>query len=154
MRANVIGYSKNKDQVDIDKNNLMQYIAPPDLKKYGLIPEIVGRLPVVTFLSPLDKIALKRILLEPKNALVKQFLRLFEMDNIKLTFADEALDLIVDKAVEFKLGARGLRSIIEAILNDAMFELPSKKAVKELDITVEYVNEKLLKSPVTRLKVA
>lgn len=154
MRANVIGYSKNKDQVDIDKNNLMQYIAPPDLKKYGLIPEIVGRLPVVTFLSPLDKIALKRILLEPKNALVKQFSRLFEMDNIKLTFADEALDLIVDKAVEFKLGARGLRSIIEAILNDAMFELPSKKTVKELDITVDYVNEKLLKNPVTRLKVA
>lgn len=154
MRANVIGYSKNKDQVDIDKNNLMQYIAPPDLKKYGLIPEIVGRLPVVTFLSPLDKIALKRILLEPKNALVKQFSKLFEMDNIKLTFADEALDLIVDKAVEFKLGARGLRSIIEAILNDAMFELPSKKSVKELDITVEYVNEKLLKNPVTRLKVA
>jgi ATP-dependent Clp protease ATP-binding subunit ClpX len=154
MRANVIGYSKNKDQVDIDKNNLMQYIAPPDLKKYGLIPEIVGRLPVVTFLSPLDKIALKRILLEPKNALVKQFSKLFEMDNIKLTFADEALDLIVDKAVEFKLGARGLRSIIEAILNDAMFELPSKKSVKELDITVEYVNEKLIKNPVTRLKVA
>jgi ATP-dependent Clp protease ATP-binding subunit ClpX len=154
MRANVIGYSKNKDQVDIDKNNLMQYIAPPDLKKYGLIPEIVGRLPVVTFLSPLDKIALKRILLEPKNALVKQFSRLFEMDNIKLTFADEALDLIVDKAVEFKLGARGLRSIIEAILNDAMFELPSKKSVKELDITMDYVNEKLLKNPVTRLKVA
>jgi ATP-dependent Clp protease ATP-binding subunit ClpX len=132
----------------------MQYIAPPDLKKYGLIPEIVGRLPVVTFLSPLDKIALKRILLEPKNALVKQFSRLFEMDNIKLTFADEALDLIVDKAIEFKLGARGLRSIIEAILNDAMFELPSKKSVKELDITVEYVNEKLIKNPVTRLKVA
>jgi ATP-dependent Clp protease ATP-binding subunit ClpX len=154
MRANVIGYSKNKDQVEIDKNNLMQYIAPPDLKKYGLIPEIVGRLPVVTFLSPLDKIALKRILLEPKNALVKQFSKLFEMDNIKLTFADEALDLIVDKAVEFKLGARGLRSIIEAILNDAMFELPSKKSVKELDITVEYVNEKLIKNPVTRLKVA
>lgn len=154
MRANVIGYSKNKDQVDIDKNNLMQYIAPPDLKKYGLIPEIVGRLPVVTFLSPLDKIALKRILLEPKNALVKQFSRLFEMDNIKLTFADEALDLIVDKAIEFKLGARGLRSIIEAILNDAMFELPSKKSVKELNITVDYVNEKLLKNPVTRLKVA
>jgi ATP-dependent Clp protease ATP-binding subunit ClpX len=154
MRANVIGYSKNKDQVEIDKNNLMQYIAPPDLKKYGLIPEIVGRLPVVTFLSPLDKIALKRILLEPKNALVKQFSRLFEMDNIKLTFADEALDMIVDKAIEFKLGARGLRSIIEAILNDAMFELPSKKSVKELDITVEYVNEKLIKNPVTRLKVA
>jgi len=154
MRANVIGYSKNKDQVEIDKNNLMQYIAPPDLKKYGLIPEIVGRLPVVTFLSPLDKIALRRILLEPKNALVKQFSRLFEMDNIKLTFTDEALDLIVDKAIEFKLGARGLRSIIEAILNDAMFELPSKKSVKELEITADYVSEKLLKNPVTRLKVA
>jgi len=154
MRANVIGYSKNKDQVEIDKNNLMQYIAPPDLKKYGLIPEIVGRLPVVTFLSPLDKIALRRILLEPKNALVKQFSRLFEMDNIKLTFTDEALDLIVEKAIEFKLGARGLRSIIEAILNDAMFELPSKKSVKELEITADYVSEKLLKNPVTRLKVA
>jgi len=154
MRANVIGYSKNKDQVEIDKNNLMQYIAPPDLKKYGLIPEIVGRLPVVTFLSPLDKIALRRILLEPQNALVKQFSRLSEMDNIKLTFTDEALDLIVEKAIEFKLGARGLRSIIEAILNDAMFELPSKKSVKELEITADYVSEKLLKNPVTRLKVA
>jgi ATP-dependent Clp protease ATP-binding subunit ClpX len=154
MRANVIGYSKNKEQVDIDKNNLMQYIAPPDLKKYGLIPEIVGRLPVVTFLSPLDKIALKRILNEPKNALVKQFTRLFEMDEIKLVITDEALDLIVDKAIEFKLGARGLRSILEAILNDAMFELPSKKSVKELIVTHDYANEKLLKNPIARLKVA
>jgi len=154
MRANVIGYSKNKEQVDIDKNNLMQYVAPPDLKKYGLIPEIVGRLPVVTFLSPLDNVALKRILTEPKNALVKQFTKLFEMDNIKLTITAEALDLIVEKSVEFKLGARGLRSIIEAILNDAMFELPSKKSVKELRITHDYASEKLRKNPIARLKVA
>jgi ATP-dependent Clp protease ATP-binding subunit ClpX len=109
---------------------------------------------VVTFLSPLDKVALKRILTEPKNALVKQFTKLFEMDNIKLTITNEALDLIVDKSVEFKLGARGLRSIIEAILTDAMFELPSKKSVKELHITHDYASEKLRKNPIARLKVA
>ncbi len=112
----------------------MQYIAPGDLKAYGLIPEIVGRLPVLTYLNPLERNTLKRILVEPKNAITKQFTKLFEMDDVALSFDDEALDYIVDKSIEFKLGARGLRSIIEAILIDAMFELPSKKRVKKLHI--------------------
>nr|NQU91929.1 ATP-dependent Clp protease ATP-binding subunit ClpX [Bacteroidota bacterium] len=154
MKTNVIGYSSNKEQNQLDKNNMMQYVAPPDLKKFGLIPEIVGRLPVVTFLSPLDEAILKRILTEPKNALTRQFTRLFEMDHIQLTFSDDALDFIVEKSVEFKLGARGLRSILEAILNDAMFELPSKKTIKDLHITSEYAIKKLQKNNLSRLKVA
>lgn len=154
MRANVIGYSAGKEKEKIDKDNLLQYVAPPDLKKYGLIPEIVGRLPVVTYLNPLDEGVLKRILTEPKNALVKQFTRLFEMDDIKLSFADDALSYMVEKSIEFKLGARGLRSIMEAILNDAMYELPSDKSVKELKVTRAYASKKLQKNNFARLKVA
>ncbi len=154
MRANVIGYTKTKDKEQIDRNNMMKYIASPDLKKFGLIPEIVGRLPVVSYLNPLDEAALKRILTEPKNALVKQFTRLFEMDNIKLSFTESALITIVEKAVEFKLGARGLRTIIESVLNDAMFEMPSDKTQRELKVNKNYVVEKLEKNNFAKLKVA
>jgi ATP-dependent Clp protease ATP-binding subunit ClpX len=133
---------------------MLQYVAPPDLKKFGLIPEIVGRLPVVSFLNPLDKSALKRILTEPKNALVKQFSRLFELDGIELSFTDQALTFIVEKSIEFKLGARGLRSIMELILNEAMFELPDNKEVKEFKITRPYATEKLEKTNFAKLKVA
>ncbi|MCR5646066.1 MAG: ATP-dependent Clp protease ATP-binding subunit ClpX [Bacteroidales bacterium] len=140
--TNIIGYGANSDQV-LDKSNLLKYVAPADLKKYGLIPEIVGRMPIITHLDPLDADALKRILTEPKNALVKQFTKLFEMDGIALSFEEEALDFMVEKAIEFKLGARGLRSIVEAILNDAMFEMPSHHDTKTLVITRAYAEEKL-----------
>ena len=123
----------------------MQYIQPQDLKSFGLIPEIIGRLPVLTYLNPLDRKALERILLEPKNSIVKQYEKLFEMDGITLTFEPDALKLIVDKAVEYKLGARGLRSIVESIMMDAMFEVPSKR-VKTFKVTAEYAQQQLDKS--------
>ena len=145
MNAHTVGYNSVQNVRKIDKENLMQYIAPQDLKSFGLIPEIIGRLPVLTFLNPLDRDALNRILTEPKNSIVKQYVKLFEMDGIKLTFTQEALDLIVDKAVEYKLGARGLRSIVENIMMDAMFEIPSKK-VKSFDVTRAYAQEQLDKS--------
>ncbi len=154
LQTNMIGYSADKGKDKIDKNNMLQYIAPGDLKEFGLIPEIVGRLPVLTFLNPLEKDALKRILTEPKNSLVKQFNRLFAMDKINLSFEEEALDFIVEKSVEFKLGARGLRSIIEAILTDAMFDLPSNGDISDLRITREYAESKIKKSGISRLKVA
>jgi len=154
MRTNVIGYKKDDEKEQIDKNNMLQYVAPPDLKRYGLIPEIVGRLPVVSYLQPLDKFALKRILSEPKNALIKQFVRLFEMDGIELSFTDQALNYIVEKSIEFKLGARGLRSIMEAILNEAMFELPANTEVKEFKVTRPYAVERLQKNSFAKLKVA
>ena len=140
--TNIIGFSANSEQV-LDKSNMLQYIAPADLKKFGLIPEIVGRIPIITHLDPLDATALKRILTEPKNALVKQFTKLFEMDGITLRFEEEALDFMVEKAIEFKLGARGLRSIVEAILNEAMFEMPSHSDIRELVVTRAYAEEKL-----------
>ena len=143
--TNIIGYSTNADQV-LDKSNMLKYLAPADLKKFGLIPEIVGRMPIITHLDPLDATALKRILTEPKNALVKQFTKLFAMDGIQLTVKDETLDFVVEKAIEFKLGARGLRSIMEEILNDAMFELPSNGDVKELVIDRAYAEEKISKN--------
>ena len=133
---------------------MLQYISPSDIKQYGLIPEIVGRLPVLSHLNPLERSTLKLILTEPKNSLVKQFVKLFEMDNIKLSFDDEVLDFIVDHAISFKLGARGLRSIIEAILTDAMFELPSKKSVKSLKVTLSYAKQKFDKANLSKLKVA
>jgi ATP-dependent Clp protease ATP-binding subunit ClpX len=153
MQTNMIGYSSTQQQ-SIDRDNLLQYIAPQDLKSFGLIPELVGRLPVVTYLSPLSREVLRLILTEPKNSLVKQFVKLFELDNIKLTFHEQVLDFIVDKAIEFKLGARGLRSIMEAILIDAMFELPSDQKSRELKITRSYAEEKLGKTNLSRLKVA
>jgi len=135
LQTNVIGYNVDTEKESIDKDNILMYIAPPDLKSYGLIPEIVGRLPVVTYMRPLDRETLKRILTEPKNAIIKQFIKLFEMDKISLTFDESVFDFVVDKSIEFKLGARGLRSILEAIMTDAMFELPSDNKVKEIHIT-------------------
>ena len=151
-RTNVIGYGAGGNEA-IDKDNMLQYLSPADLKKFGLIPEIVGRLPVITHLNPLDKDALKRILTEPKNALVKQFTKLFAMDKIHLVIEDEVLDFIVEKAIEFKVGARGLRSIMEAILNDAMFELPSDINATELVIDRAYAEQKLEKSGLQKLHV-
>jgi ATP-dependent Clp protease ATP-binding subunit ClpX len=153
LRANIVGYGV-KDRDVIDKDNLIKYVAPQDLKSFGLIPELVGRLPVVTYLHSLDRDTLKRILTEPKNSLVKQYTKLFEMDKIKLTFDEKVFDYIVDKAIEFKLGARGLRSICEAIMMDAMFDLPSDNKATEVHITVPYAEEKLRKTNIERLKVA
>ena len=151
-RTNVIGYGAGGNEV-LDKNNMLQYLSPADLKKFGLIPEIVGRLPIITHLNPLDDAALKRILTEPKNALVKQFTKLFAMDHIDLIIKDEVLDFVVEKAIEFKVGARGLRSIMEAILNDAMFEMPSDINVKELVVDRAYAEAKLEKSGMQKLHV-
>ncbi|MDP3445652.1 MAG: ATP-dependent Clp protease ATP-binding subunit ClpX, partial [Ignavibacteria bacterium] len=151
--ANVVGYGKEKKD-QIDKDNLLQYISPADLKKFGLIPEIVGRLPILTYLHPLTPETLKRIITEPKNALVKQFTKLFEMDGVNLIFEEAVYDFVVEKSLEFKLGARGLRAIFEAILTDDMFELPSKKNVKELVISLEYAQTKFDKAGISKLKVA
>lgn len=142
LNTHVVGFDSVIDQKKIDKKDIMKYILPQDLKSFGLIPEIIGRLPVLTYLHPLDREALQRILLEPKNSIVKQFQKLMEMDGITLTFSDEALEYIVDKAVEYKLGARGLRSIVETIMNDAMFEMPSKRR-KEFTVTKEYAEKQL-----------
>ena len=127
LNTNVVGYSAAKEAVKIDRGNLMQYIAPQDLKSFGLIPEIIGRLPVLTYLNPLDRTALRNILTEPKNSIIKQYVKLFEMDGVKLEFESEVFEYIVDKAIEYKLGARGLRSIVETIMNDVMFEIPSQQ---------------------------
>jgi ATP-dependent Clp protease ATP-binding subunit ClpX len=154
LQTNKIGYKTDPAQENIDKDNLLMYITPVDLKAYGLIPELVGRLPIVTFMHALDRNTLRRILTEPKNSLVRQYIRLFEMDNVKLTFQDEALDFIVDKSIEFKLGARGLRSILEGIMNDAMYELPSLSGNKSLLISAEYVEEQFSKTNMSQLKVA
>ena len=145
LNTHVVGYGSINNTASIDKNNMMQYIRPQDLKSFGLIPELIGRLPVLTYLNPLDREALERILVEPKNSIVKQYVKLFEMDGVELTFTEEALTALVDKAVEFKLGARGLRSIVENVIMDAMFELPSKK-VKKFEVTGNYVREQLDKS--------
>ena len=145
MNTHVVGYNSVQNVRKIDKGDLMKYILPQDLKSFGLIPEIIGRLPVLTYLNPLDREALNRILKEPKNSIVKQYEKLFEMDGIKLVFCEEALNLVVDKAVEYKLGARGLRSIVESIMTDAMFEMPSKRA-KTFEVTLEYAQNQLDKS--------
>ena len=145
MNTHAVGYNSVQNVRKIDKNDLMRYVSPQDLKSFGLIPEIIGRLPVLTYLNPLDRKALERILVEPKNSIIKQYIKLFEMDGIELTFDQEALDLMVDKAVEYKLGARGLRSIVENIMMDAMFEVPSKK-VKKFAVTREYAEKQLDKS--------
>lgn len=154
MKSNVIGYAATKERETIDSSNLLQYIAPQDLKSFGLIPEIVGRLPVLTYLQPLDETILKRILTEPKNSLVKQFVKLFKMDEIDLSFDKKALDYIVEKSLEFKLGARGLRSLMEAILTDAMFDMPSQENTKTLRITKSYAEKKISKISNTKLRVA
>ena len=145
MNTHVVGFKSVQNVRHIDKGNLMKYILPQDLKSFGLIPEIIGRLPVLTYLNPLDREALRRILVEPKNSIIKQYEKLFEMDGIKLHFNDDTLEFIVDKGVEYKLGARGLRSIVEAIVMDAMFEVPSKK-VDEFTVTLDYAKKQLEKS--------
>ncbi len=153
INTQVIGFRGNEmDNIEMD--NLLQYISHQDLKSFGLIPELLGRLPVLTYLNPLDRNTLLRILTEPKNALTKQYIRLFDMENIKLTFSEDVLELIVDKSLEYSLGARGLRSICEAIMTDAMFELPSDSKVKEFEITYEYANSKLNKTKLAVLKQA
>jgi ATP-dependent Clp protease ATP-binding subunit ClpX len=145
MNTHTVGYQSVMNVRKIDKNALMQYIAPQDLKSFGLIPEIIGRLPVLTHLDPLDHDALRRILVEPKNSIIRQYIKLFRMDKITLTFTTEALDYIVDKAVEYKLGARGLRSIVENIMTDAMYEAPSKNLAK-FEVTKEYAESQLAKT--------
>ena len=152
MKAHVIGFGESKNRGMVDKDNLLQYVLPQDLKKFGLIPELVGRFPVLSFLNPLDKEALKRILSEPKNALTKQYQKLFLMDNVNLEFEPEALDVVVDKAVEYKLGARGLRSIMESIMTDIMYEIPSKhNTTQTVTITKEMALEKINKSKINSL---
>ena len=149
LNTHTVGYNSVQNAMRLDPNNLMQYIVPQDLKSFGLIPEIIGRLPVLTYLQKLDREALRRILVEPKNSIIKQNAKLLEMDGIKLTFAPDALEYIVDKAVDYKLGARGLRSIVESIMRDAMFELPSSKK-KEFEVTKDYAAEQLEKNLVFR----
>ena len=145
LNTHTVGYNSVQNVRVIDKNDLMKYVVPQDLKSFGLIPEIIGRLPVLTYLNPLDRQALERILVEPKNSIVRQYIKLFEMDGVKLTFSKDALETIVDKAVEYKLGARGLRSIVESVMMDAMFEIPSGDA-KEFEVTGDYVRKQLEKS--------
>ena len=153
LNTHVIGYNSVQNVAKIDKKDLMKYVLPQDLRSFGLIPEIIGRLPVLTYLDPLDKEALRKILVEPKNSIVKQYIKLFKMDGISLTFTEESLDYIVDKAVEYKLGARGLRSIVEAVMMDTMFELPSKK-VKKYEVTAQYAQQQLDKAKLNKLETA
>ena len=142
LNTHVVGFNSVENNKNIDREDIMQYIVPQDLKSFGLIPEIIGRLPVLTFLHPLDRPALRRILIEPKNSIVKQYEKLMKMDGVNLLFSEEALEYIVDKAVEYKLGARGLRSIVEAVMNDAMFELPSKRT-KTFNVTLDYAKKQI-----------
>lgn len=153
LNMQAVGYNAVKSGEEIDKENILQYIIPKDLKEYGLIPEIIGRLPVLSHLNPLDVKTLRAILTEPKNAITKQYQKLFEIDGIKLTFTKDALDYIVDKAVEYKLGARGLRSLCESVLTDAMFEMPSDDS-KKLNITKVYAKRKLSKTTLQKLRAA
>ena len=151
MNTNVVGYNSIKEAVKIDRSNMMQYIAPQDLKSFGLIPEIIGRLPILTYLNPLDRNALRNILTEPKNSIIKQYIKLLEMDGVKLVFQPEVLEYIVDKAVEYKLGARGLRAIVETIMIDVMYSVPSRN-VNEFVVTLEYAKEQMEKSNISRLQ--
>ncbi len=153
VNTQVIGFN-NSTEEEIDREHLLQYISHQDLKAYGLIPELIGRLPVLTYLEPLDKAALSRILTEPKNSLLRQYQKLFELEGIKLTFSKSAIDYVAGKALEYKLGARGLRSICEAIMTDAMFELPSQSELKTFEVTGSYAEEKLSKSKLNKLRAA
>jgi ATP-dependent Clp protease ATP-binding subunit ClpX len=154
LNTQPMGFSKSTNAPTADRENLLQYITAPDLKAFGLIPELIGRLPVLSHLDPLTKDTLKKILTEPKNALIKQYAKLLLMEGVKLTFEESGIEFIVNKAVEFNLGARGLRSICEAIITDAMYELPSDETVKELVIDEKYAKEKFEKSKFKRLQVA
>lgn len=153
LNTKVVGFGALKEVDQIDKDNLLQYIAPQDLKSFGLIPEIIGRLPVLSYLDPLDRSTLRRVLTDPKNSIIKQYIKLFEMDDIKLSFTEETFDFIVDKAIEFKLGARGLRGICESIMIDPMFELPSKNK-KEFRVEIDFAKKKLEFAKVSRLKAS
>ncbi len=153
MNTHVVGYNSVQNVRKIDKKDMMKYIQPQDLKSFGLIPEIIGRLPVLTYLNPLDRKALRSILVEPKNSIIKQYIKLFEIDGVKLTFNDDVLDFIVDKAMEYKLGARGLRSIVESVMMDAMFDIPSKQ-VKEFNVTLDYAKSQLDKAHLQKLETA
>lgn len=153
LNTRVVGYSATLETDFIDKKNMLQYIAPQDLKSFGLIPEIIGRLPILTYLEPLDRNALRKILTEPKNSIIKQYVKLFKMDHIELVFEEEVLEYVVDKAIEFKLGARGLRSITETIIMDKMYEMPSKNETR-LVIELDYARTKIEKANVNRLKIA
>ena len=153
LNTHVVGYNSVQNVRNIDKNDLMKYILPQDLKSFGLIPEIIGRLPVLTYLNPLDRQALRSILVEPKNSIIKQYIKLFEMDGIELSFTEDSLDFIVDKAMEYKLGARGLRSIVERVMMDAMFEVPSKR-VKTFEVTLDYARQQLEKAHFEKLESA
>ena len=153
LNTNVVGYGAAKETVKIDRSNMMQYIAPQDLKSFGLIPEIIGRLPILTYLNPLDREALRNILTEPKNSIIKQYIKLFEMDGVKLVFQPEVFDFVVDKAIEYKLGARGLRSIVETIMMDVMFDIPSMK-IKEYELTLDYARQQMEKTNLSRLQNA
>lgn len=152
LNTHVVGYNAVRNTATVDRNNLMQYIAPQDLKSFGLIPEIIGRLPVLTYLNPLDRKALRSILTEPKNSIIKQYVKLFKMDGVELTFEPEVFEYIVDKAIEFKLGARGLRSIVETIMMDVMFDMPSKNE-KVYHVTLEYAKKQLEKANIARLQI-
>lgn len=154
LRTQTVGYKVEKDDFEIDLKNLYKYITPQDLKSFGLIPELIGRLPVITHLNPLDRETLLNILTEPRNSLIKQYKKLFEYENVNLEFEKDVMEFIVDKAMEFKLGARGLRSICEAIMIDAMYETPSGKTAKDLLITLDYAKDKFEKSDLKKLKVA
>ena len=153
LNTQVIGYNK-EETVELDKENLLQYISHKDLKAFGLIPELIGRLPVLTYLEPLDKVTLINILTQPKNAIIKQYTKLFEIEGIQLVFTEDALDYVAEKALEYKLGARGLRSLCEAILTDAMFELPSKPDTKEFVVSREYAEAKISKAKINKLRAA
>ena len=153
LNTHVVGYSASQKTAVVDKTNMMQYIAPQDLKSFGLIPEIIGRLPVLTYLNPLDRSALRAILTEPKNSIVKQYVKLFDMDGVALTFEKAVFEYIVDKAVEYKLGARGLRSIVETIMMDVMFEIPSENK-EAYEVTLDYAKKQLEKANIARLQTA
>jgi ATP-dependent Clp protease ATP-binding subunit ClpX len=145
MNTHVVGFNAVQNVSKIDKDDLMQYILPQDLKSFGLIPEIIGRLPVLTYLKPLDREALRRILVEPKNSIIRQYEKLFAMDGVQLKVGDDVMEYVVDKAVEYKLGARGLRSIVEAMMMDAMFDIPSRR-LKTFEVTLEYAKKQLEKA--------
>ncbi|MFZ1686894.1 MAG: ATP-dependent Clp protease ATP-binding subunit ClpX [Flavobacteriales bacterium] len=155
VKSSAVGYQASKESARIEDDHLLQYVSPQDLRTYGLIPELIGRFPVLSYLDPLDRESLRRILTEPKNALVKQYVKLFDMDKVKLTFDKKVLDFIVEKAIEYRLGARGLRSICEAIMTDAMFEMPgAAERPADLRITLSYAREKYERSRLSQLKVA
>jgi ATP-dependent Clp protease ATP-binding subunit ClpX len=153
LNTHVVGYNTVQRAQTLDKDNMLQYIAPQDLKSFGLIPEIIGRLPILTYLSPLNRAALRAILTEPKNSIIKQYTKLLAMDGVQLTFEDEVLDYVVDKAIEYKLGARGLRSIVETIMMDVMYDIPSAR-LTTYNVTLEYANHQLEKANLARLQIA